>query len=41
MAQEISALIVVCNQLGTYPSLQRHFVASAMRSAGMQGEGGI
>lgn len=28
------------NQLGTYPSLPHHCVASAMRSVGMQGEGG-
>jgi len=34
-----SILIIACNQLGTYPSLQRHCVASALRSAGMQGVG--
>jgi len=40
MVEEASALIITCNKLGTYPSLQRSGVASAVRSAGMQGEGG-
>jgi hypothetical protein len=40
MVESASALISSCNQLGTYPSLQRYHVASGVRSAGMQEEGG-